>query len=57
MPEISVEQLNWAAGELSPKMRSRSDIPSYKNGAERIVNFISETAGPSRFRSGFVLRK
>ena len=51
--EISVTQLNWAAGELSPKMSSREDLPSYKTGAERIVNFISENSGPARYRSGF----
>ena len=51
--ELSVTQLNWAAGELSPKMSSRSDLPVYKNGAERIVNFFSENTGPARFRSGF----
>ena len=51
--EISVTQLNWAAGELSPKMSSRDDLPSYKTGSERIVNFISENSGPVRYRSGF----
>ena len=51
--EISITQKNWAAGELSPKMRSRDDLPVYKNGAERIVNFISENGGPARFRAGF----
>ena len=53
MAEVSVTQQNWAAGELSPKMRSRSELPLYRNGAERIVNFFSETAGPARFRPGF----
>ena len=51
--EIGITQRNWAAGELSPKMRGRSELPTYKGGAERLVNFISETAGPTRFRLGF----
>ena len=51
--EISVTQQNWAGGELSPKMQARSELPVYKNGAERLANFISETSGPKRFRAGF----
>lgn len=53
MAEISIIQQNWAAGELSPKMRSRSELAVYKNGSERIVNFISDINGPARFRNGF----
>lgn len=50
--ETSVSQQNWVAGELSPNMRGRFDLPAYGNGAERLVNFISETAGPARYRNG-----
>lgn len=50
--ETSVSQQNWVGGELSPNMRGRFDLPVYANGAERLVNFISETAGPARYRSG-----
>lgn len=52
MAEVSVSQQNWVSGELSRNMRGRFDLPLYASGAERMVNFISETAGPSRFRSG-----
>lgn len=52
MAETSVSQQNWVGGELSPNMRGRFDLPVYANGAERLVNFISETAGPARYRSG-----
>lgn len=52
MAETSVSQQNWVAGELSPNMRGRFDVAAYANGAERFVNFISELAGPARFRSG-----
>jgi hypothetical protein len=53
MAEISITQDNWAGGELSPKLRSRSELPVYKSGAERIVNFIPEAGGSKRFRCGF----
>lgn len=51
--ETALSQSNFAAGELSPKMRDRHELPVYNQGAERVVNFISETSGPLRFRSGF----
>lgn len=43
---------NFAAGELSPKVRSRFNLPIYFNGSERMQNFIAETQGPARFRTG-----
>lgn len=52
MAEVSISQQNWVGGELSPNMRGRFDLPVYANGAERLINFISETSGPARFRSG-----
>ena len=45
---------NFASGELSPKMRGRYDLPLYFNGAERQKNFISETQGPAKFRTGTI---
>lgn len=50
--ETSISQQNWIAGELSANMRGRFDLPAYANGAERMVNFIPETTGPARYRSG-----
>lgn len=50
--ETSISQQNWVGGELSQNMRGRFDLPVYANGAEKLVNFISETSGPARFRSG-----
>lgn len=44
---------NFAAGELSPRMRGRYDLPLYQNGSERLENFIVETQGPARYRTGF----
>ena len=43
---------NFSAGELSPRMRGRFDIPLYFSGHERLENFISEAQGPARFRTG-----
>ena len=51
--EQVLSQTNFAAGELSPKMRGRHELPIYNQGAERIVNFITEVNGGGRFRSGF----
>lgn len=53
MGEVTVSQQNWGGGELSPQMRGRFELPVYQTGAERIVNFICETTGPARYRSGF----
>lgn len=48
--EISLP--NFASGELSPSMRGRFDLPSYYSGAERMLNFLAETPGNARYRTG-----
>lgn len=53
MPDLNLNLQNFAAGELSPKMRGRFDLAVYFNGAERLQNFIVETQGPAKFRPGF----
>ena len=45
-------QLNFASGELSLKVYGRSDLKLYQNGVERMENFIPETQGPARYRTG-----
>lgn len=52
MAFTNIALANFAAGELSPKVRGRFDLPIYFNGSERQKNFISETQGPARFRTG-----
>jgi hypothetical protein len=52
MVRVNTSLQNFAAGELSPKIRGRFDLELYYNGAEKIKNFISETQGPARFRTG-----
>ena len=44
---------NFAAGELSPRLRGRFDLPIYRTGLKRMSNFIAETQGSARFRQGF----
>ena len=43
---------NFAAGELSPKLNGRADLKVYNNGLERVENFIVETQGSARYRTG-----
>jgi len=52
MARANVTQQNFAAGELSPKLRGRWDIPVYGSGCEKMLNFIAETQGPTKFRTG-----
>lgn len=52
MADANVALVNFAGGELSPKMRGRYDLGLYKTGCERMHNFVAETQGPARFRSG-----
>ena len=48
--EIAIR--NFSGGELSSKMYGRFDLAIYKNGCRRLQNFISETQGPARYRTG-----
>lgn len=52
MARINNVLSNFAAGELSPRLRGRKDLKLYYNGMEHISNFIVETQGPARFRNG-----
>lgn len=46
--------MNFVGGELSPSVRARSDIKVFANGCERLENFILETVGPIKYRTGSV---
>jgi len=52
MARANVSQQNFAGGELSPKLRGRWDLPIYTSGTEKMLNFIAETQGPTKFRTG-----
>lgn len=48
--EISLP--NFASGELSSSMWGRFDLPIYYSGCERMLNFLAETQGSARYRTG-----
>jgi len=52
MAKASPIQYSFNAGELSPRVKGRFDIPKYKNGCETMENFIPLTQGPVRKRPG-----
>jgi len=54
MPQVNNIIINFAAGELSPRLRGHNDLKIYYTGLELCQNFIVETQGPSRFREGSV---
>lgn len=45
---------NFASGELSPSLGGRFDLPVYHSGAERMRNFLVETPGAARCRTGTI---
>lgn len=44
---------SFAAGEVSPRIWSRSDIPSWRSGCAELTNFIATSHGPVIRRGGF----
>lgn len=45
MPRIDSIQTNFTAGEISPKVRGRTDIARYQNGAEALDNMVVDIYG------------
>jgi hypothetical protein len=45
MPKVTIQQTNFTAGELTPKMRGRTDVARYNNGAKRMENCWPEVWG------------
>jgi len=43
----------FQSGELSPKMKGRSDLPQYHQGCETVENFVVEPTGGATRRPGF----
>lgn len=52
MPKASWIQNSFNAGELSPRLKGRSDFEKYKNGCEILENFIPQIYGPIEKRPG-----
>lgn len=45
MPRLTINQTNFTAGEISPRMIGRSDVARYQNGAEIIENAVVAVHG------------
>ncbi len=52
MPLVNDTLRNFVGGELCPSVRARGDIKVYANGCERLENFVLETTGPVKYRTG-----
>lgn len=52
MPRSNGLITSFSGGEISPKLRRRSEIEGYSSSAEYQENMISELHGPLRFREG-----
>jgi hypothetical protein len=52
MPKTNKTIVNFVAGELSPLMYGRIDLPVYTKGSARCQNFIAMPQGGVRFRNG-----
>ncbi|NVZ19520.1 hypothetical protein HX794_07705 [Pseudomonas costantinii] len=55
MPRLTLNQTNFTAGEVSPRMLGRVDIARYQNGAEIIENAWPVIHGGSVRRDGTLL--
>lgn len=50
-----IELCNFTAGELSAKLKGRTDYKNYYNGCEKIVNMVVQPQGGATRRPGFML--
>lgn len=54
MVQVNVSIPDFSGGEISPNLYGRHDLAVYYNGARRVENFIVDTVGPAKFRTGSV---
>lgn len=52
MPKVAINQTNFTAGEISPRMKGRTDVARYANGAETIENGKAAVHGGIDRREG-----
>ncbi|WP_284459609.1 hypothetical protein [Cupriavidus campinensis] len=52
MPRVTLDQTNFTAGEISPKVFGRVDVSRYQNGAESLQNCIVNIHGGAERRPG-----
>jgi len=55
MARVTPIQNAFTAGELSPRMLSRTDLKGYREGAQEMTNFIPLSQGPAASRPGVSL--
>jgi hypothetical protein len=52
MTQANVPLSNFVGGEISTLLQGRTDLPVYKRGVERALNWVLLPQGPMRYRSG-----
>ena len=52
MPRVSIQQNNFTAGEISPRLAGRTDIDRYGNAARSLVNAYPVIHGGAKRRGG-----
>jgi len=52
MPRIAPIQTNFTVGELSPRLRARTNWEKYPNAVEELTNYIVQPHGPAVKRPG-----
>lgn len=52
MPQANLAQTSWRFGEVSPLLRGRADLDAYKQGCEKLENFIVTPQGSLLRRPG-----
>jgi hypothetical protein len=52
MPKLNTVQTNFTAGEWSPRLHARTDLPGYNNAAKTLENVFIVPQGGARRRDG-----
>jgi len=52
MPQANLAQTSWRFGEVSPLLRGRADLDAFKQGCEKLENFIVTPQGSLLRRPG-----
>jgi len=57
MPRLTIQQTNFTAGEISPRLAGRTDIDRYQNAAKEMTNCHPVIHGGSKRRAGTRMAK
>jgi hypothetical protein len=52
VPKLNTVQTNFTAGEWTPRLLGRTELPNYQNAAEFLENVIVQLHGGARRRDG-----